>query len=104
MSSTLTRPPGEAAPTRGPAPTASGRYPGLDGLRAIAIIAVLVFHANPAWLPGGFLGVDVFFVISGFLITSLLVRERARAGRIDFRAFWSVSNGIKFKIINIYWC
>jgi peptidoglycan/LPS O-acetylase OafA/YrhL len=89
MSSTLTRPPGEAAPTRGPAPTASGRYPGLDGLRAIAIIAVLVFHANPAWLPGGFLGVDVFFVISGFLITSLLVRERARAGRIDFRAFWT---------------
>jgi len=89
MSSTLTRPPGEEAPTRGPAPTASGRYPGLDGLRAIAIVAVLVFHANPAWLPGGFLGVDVFFVISGFLITSLLVRERARAGRVDFRAFWT---------------
>ncbi|MEO7754699.1 MAG: acyltransferase family protein [Terracoccus sp.] len=65
-----------------------GRIEGLDGLRAIAIVAVLVFHLNPAWLPGGFLGVDVFFVVSGFLITTLLVHEHRRSGRIDFARFW----------------
>jgi peptidoglycan/LPS O-acetylase OafA/YrhL len=58
----------------------SKRLPGLDGLRAIAIIAVVVYHLDPAWLPGGFLGVDLFFVISGFLITKLLL-DQAKAGR-----------------------
>ncbi len=72
------------APTREP----DGRLLGLDGLRALAITAVLVFHLNPGWLPGGYLGVDVFFVVSGFLITTLLVRERASTGRIDLPAFW----------------
>lgn len=67
---------------------ASGRYGGLDGLRAIAVGLVLVYHLFPEALPGGFLGVDVFFVISGFLITSLLLREWQRAGRIDLVAFW----------------
>ncbi|PRY63254.1 peptidoglycan/LPS O-acetylase OafA/YrhL [Knoellia remsis] len=66
-----------------------GRLPGLDGLRAAAIIAVLLFHLDPRWLPGGFLGVDVFFVISGFLITTLLVREHRREGRVDLRGFWT---------------
>ena len=66
-----------------------GRLPGLDGLRAIAILAVLAFHLDPRWLPGGFLGVDVFFVISGFLITTLLVREHARDGRVDLVGFWT---------------
>jgi peptidoglycan/LPS O-acetylase OafA/YrhL len=66
-----------------------GRLPGLDGLRALAIIAVLVFHLDPSWLPGGFLGVDVFFVVSGFLITTLLVRERSATGRLDLPAFWT---------------
>ncbi len=66
-----------------------GRLPGLDGLRAVAILAVLAFHLDPRWLPGGFLGVDVFFVISGFLITTLLVRERARTGRVDLLGFWT---------------
>lgn len=52
------------------------RYrPELDGLRALAVLAVIFFHADPAWLPGGFIGVDVFFVISGYLITTLLLGE-----------------------------
>ena len=50
----------------------------LDGIRALAIAAVLVFHASPSTLPGGFTGVDVFFVLSGFLITSILLRDIAR--------------------------
>jgi peptidoglycan/LPS O-acetylase OafA/YrhL len=62
--------------------------PGLDGLRAIAIIGVLLYHAGVAWLPGGFLGVDVFFVISGFLITSILISDRELAGRISFKEFY----------------
>ncbi|MCX7523243.1 acyltransferase family protein [Microbacterium sp. STN6] len=62
---------------------------GLDGLRALAVIAVIVYHLFPDALPGGFIGVDVFFVISGFLITSLLVDERDRSGRISLRRFWS---------------
>lgn len=65
-----------------------GRIAGLDGLRALAIIAVLIFHLRPRSLPGGFLGVDVFFVISGFLITTLLVRELHTHRRIDLRRFW----------------
>ena len=77
------------APSRGTASGPAGRLPGLDGLRAVAILAVLAFHLDPRWLPGGFLGVDVFFVISGFLITTLLVRERARTGRIDLWGFWT---------------
>ncbi len=68
---------------------AGGRLAGLDGLRALAIAAVLVFHLDPAWLPGGFLGVDVFFVVSGFLITTLLVRERVATGRLDLPGFWA---------------
>ena len=62
--------------------------PGLDGLRAIAVLAVVVYHANKNWLHGGFLGVEVFFVISGYLITLLLLTESEQRGRIDFRAFW----------------
>ncbi|MEO7060002.1 MAG: acyltransferase [Lapillicoccus sp.] len=61
---------------------------GLDGLRALAIAAVVAYHLDPTWLPGGFLGVDVFFVVSGFLITTLLVRESARPGGIAFGRFW----------------
>jgi peptidoglycan/LPS O-acetylase OafA/YrhL len=63
--------------------------PGLDGLRALAVLAVIVYHANPDWLPGGFLGVEVFFVISGYLITLLLVAEEERTGAISLRDFWA---------------
>ncbi|MBO0691199.1 MAG: acyltransferase, partial [Candidatus Dormibacteraeota bacterium] len=62
--------------------------PGVEGLRAVAVLAVLVYHANAGALPGGFLGVDVFFVISGFLITSLLLAEHERTGRLDLKRFW----------------
>lgn len=61
--------------------------PALDGLRGLAVAGVLLFHANGA-LPGGFLGVDLFFVLSGYLITSLLLAEHASTGRIDLRTFW----------------
>ncbi len=67
---------------------AGGRLAGLDGLRAIAVLAVLVYHADLGLLSGGFLGVDVFFVISGFLITTLLLAERDRLGHIRLREFW----------------
>lgn len=69
-------------------PSLLGYLPALDGVRALAVIAVIVYHANKKWLGGGFLGVEVFFVISGFLITSLLIAESERDGRIDLKGFW----------------
>jgi len=63
--------------------------PGLDGLRAIAILLVLAFHLAPAAVPGGYVGVDVFFVISGFLITTGIVREHASTGRLALGTFWA---------------
>ena len=65
-----------------------GYLPGLDGIRALAVIGVLLYHADIGWLSGGFLGVDVFFVLSGFLITSLILEEFDRSGRVDFRRFY----------------
>ncbi|CAN5548180.1 acyltransferase family protein [soil metagenome] len=62
--------------------------PGLDGLRAIAVVAVMVYHANSTWLSAGFLGVEVFFVISGYLITLLLISEKERSGRVRLGQFW----------------
>ena len=64
------------------------RVPGLDGVRAIAVLLVIVFHLSPGALVGGYLGVDLFFVVSGFIITALLLRERAAHGRIALGAFW----------------
>lgn len=63
--------------------------PDIQGLRAIAVLLVLAFHVWPGALPGGYIGVDVFFVISGFLITGLLVREFERSGRISLTAFYA---------------
>ena len=61
---------------------------GLDGLRGVAVILVIIFHSGLNWFPGGFLGVSVFFTLSGFLITSLLINERENSGRINLKAFW----------------
>lgn len=60
----------------------------LDGLRAVAILAVLAFHFDNTWLSGGFLGVEIFFVISGFIITKLLLDEWQKTGKIDLKRFW----------------
>ena len=65
-----------------------GYEPSLDGIRAFSVIAVMLYHADIAWLPGGFLGVEVFFVVSGFLITSLLIEEHESTRRIDLKQFW----------------
>ena len=65
-----------------------GYQPGLDGLRAISVIAVLLYHAGFGWMHGGFLGVEVFFVVSGYLITSLLLEERESAGGVRLSQFW----------------
>src|SRR6201991_1942026 len=62
--------------------------PGIDALRALAVLAVFGYHAGLDWLPGGFLGVDVFFVISGYLIPSLLLREFRGTGHIELARFW----------------
>ena len=62
--------------------------PSLDGLRALSVLAVIVYHANKLWLPGGFLGVEVFFVISGYLITLLLLAESEANGTVSLKQFW----------------
>lgn len=59
----------------------------LDGLRVLAILAVLVYHANPSWLPGGYFGVTVFFFITGYLTTLSIEREIGRTGRLDYPRF-----------------
>ena len=69
-------------------PSLLGYLPALDGVRALAVISVIVYHANKKWLGGGFLGVEVFFVISGFLITSLLIAETEQHGTVSLKNFW----------------
>lgn len=66
-----------------------GRRPALDGLRAIAVLAVVAAHANGWWMSSGQVGVTLFFVLSGFLITRLMLEEHQRSGRVDLRRFWT---------------
>lgn len=66
----------------------SSYQPEIDGLRALAVLAVLFYHLDFGWAPGGFVGVDVFFVLSGYLITRLIAGEIESSGRFDFAAFY----------------
>src|SRR5437660_8448292 len=74
-----------------PKPVRAGqRYvPGLDGLRALAVLAVIAYHVQLGWAPGGLLGVGVFFTLSGYLITSLLLAQWPAGGRMRLGAFWA---------------
>ena len=65
-----------------------GYQPSLDGVRAVSVIAVMLYHGGFSWMHGGFFGVEVFFVVSGFLITSLLIEERDSTGRLNLKLFW----------------
>ena len=79
-----------ATPSRTPAAHFGiGHHAGLDGIRALAIVAVLLFHGGVVWAGGGFLGVEVFFVLSGFLISSLLIAEWHGSATIALHAFWA---------------
>ncbi len=69
-------------------PLDGSRVAPLDGMRAFAVTAVILYHANPSWAVGGYFGVDVFFVLSGFLITTLLLGEWRGSGGVGLRAFW----------------
>ncbi|HUC32812.1 MAG TPA: acyltransferase, partial [Ilumatobacteraceae bacterium] len=71
------------------APSGMGYQPTLDGVRAMSVIAVILYHAGFGWMHGGFFGVEVFFVVSGFLITSLLIEERDGRGRVHLGQFWT---------------
>jgi peptidoglycan/LPS O-acetylase OafA/YrhL len=87
-----TRPPALAEPTAqeaAPAEVTVEYRPYLDGLRTVAVYLVLLFHAGSNWFAGGYVGVDVFFVLSGFLVTQLLLRDLAASGSIGFRRFYS---------------
>jgi peptidoglycan/LPS O-acetylase OafA/YrhL len=79
----------ESAPAETEAPGHFTYQPALDGLRAIAVSVVVLYHLGYGWMRGGFMGVDAFFVLSGFLITSLLIQERRRTGQTHLGAFWS---------------
>lgn len=85
----MTETPIQDAAQKSPAarPPRSHYVGALDGLRVLAILAVLVYHANPSWLPGGYFGVTVFFVLTGYLTTLSIEREIGRAGRLDYPRF-----------------
>jgi peptidoglycan/LPS O-acetylase OafA/YrhL len=64
-------------------------HPGLDGVRASALIMIMLFHADPSWIPGGFISVSLFFTLSGYLITSILLFEGESNGNVSLKTFWS---------------
>ena len=95
MSSNTREAPADALTTTSQSPSAeastrvpSYRVTGLDGVRAIAVVLVILYHLSPGAVIGGYIGVDLFFVVSGFIITTLLLREREFTGRIRLGAFW----------------
>lgn len=73
---------------QGPFPPTLGKQPALDGVRGVAVLVVLGHNLGWKWLQGGFFGVDMFFALSGFLITTLLLEEQASTGRISLPAFF----------------
>ena len=75
-------------PAGAPGPSRLPHFPGLDGLRGLAVIVVLLFHGGFSWAVGGYLGVSTFFTLSGFLITSLLLAERTVTRSVDVPRFW----------------
>lgn len=77
-----------AAKEQAPMRPKSRYIPALDGLRTLAVVAVVLYHLNLTWAQGGLLGVTIFFVLSGYLITRLLLNEIAKTGRIDLKSFW----------------
>jgi peptidoglycan/LPS O-acetylase OafA/YrhL len=77
-----------AADHQTPARPKSRYIPALDGLRTLAVVAVVLYHLNLTWAQGGLLGVTIFFVLSGYLITRLLLNEVAKTGHIDLKSFW----------------
>jgi peptidoglycan/LPS O-acetylase OafA/YrhL len=83
----LTEP--SARPSAAESPGHFAYQPALDGLRAVAVSVVVLYHLGYSWMRGGFMGVDAFFVLSGFLITSLLIQERRRTDHTHLGAFWS---------------
>ena len=64
-------------------------HPGLDGVRASALIMIMLFHADPSWIPGGFISVSLFFTLSGYLITSILLFEGESNGNVSLKTFWN---------------
>lgn len=76
------------APKEKPQGGRSRYLPALDGIRALAVVAVVLYHLNFTWIQGGLLGVTMFFVISGYIITRLLLNEFEQSGRIDLKSFW----------------
>ncbi|MER6799713.1 acyltransferase family protein, partial [Amycolatopsis mediterranei] len=86
MTSTVTA---RASVRTAPASTGHKQRDDIQGLRALAVGLVLVYHLRPGWLPGGFVGVDVFFVISGYLIIGTLTGELRRTGRVGLLTFYA---------------
>lgn len=72
-----------------PATSTRARIGGLDGLRAIAVVGVILYHAEITWFKGGFIGVDIFFVLSGYLVTTIVMNSLEKRGNLGFRSFWA---------------